>query len=178
MDDISGHVSKFIWNETFVCRLVDFKYILFTELGESTKTIRLYNNQYSLTRALQSFLNTYSNLLDVEYCDNELWFLYDSYEIQRYNLCTMKWSGENQLLLYVFILFPTRPSQSSLPRHMHKGFLRLLNDRALVVYQDTTKHSYNAYLFHFPSFTFIQELPSPSPYNVVFHFPCSCLVTT
>lgn len=169
LNEVSGHIAKIVWNETFVCRLVDSKFVLFTDLGENPKTIRLHNNQYSLTRALQSFLNTFSNILDVEYYENELWFLYDNYEIQHYNLCTMKWSGDYQLSMYLFHSFLKRPSTTPLPRRMSKGFLRLANDRALVVYQDS-KQAYTFHFFQLPSFTFLQEVPLPTPFPVSFLF--------
>lgn len=98
---VSGIVTKFLWSETFVCRLVNSEFVLYTELGDEVKTTRLYNNQFLLTRALQSFLNTFSRIVDIEYYDNEIWFLYDSYEIQRFSICTQKWTGSHSLQLYV-----------------------------------------------------------------------------
>lgn len=94
---VSGTVTRFLWGETFVCRLVNSEFILYTELGDEVKTTRLYNNQFLLTRALQSFLNTFSRIVDIEYYDNEIWFLYDSYEIQRFSICTQKWTGSHCL---------------------------------------------------------------------------------
>ena len=96
----SGEITKFVWNEGFVCRLVVNKFALLTELNDKSKTLRLYSNQFSFTRAIQTILNTKSCLLDIEYYNNEIWFLYNSLNVQHFNLCSMKWSGSHDLKMY------------------------------------------------------------------------------
>ena len=96
----SGEITKFVWNEGFVCRLVSNKFALLTELNDKSKTLRLYNNQYSFTRAIQTILNTKSCLLDIGYYNNEIWFLYNSLSVQHFNLCSMKWAGSYDLKMY------------------------------------------------------------------------------
>lgn len=165
---LSGPITRFVWNETFVCRLVDLSFVLLSELSDSAKTIRLTNNQYSFTRALQSILNTSSNILDIEYYDNELWFLYDSYEIQHYNLCSKKWAGvlPIDLFLNMFKLM-CRPTRDTLPRRMSGGFIRILSDRLLLVYQ-VPSGGYHFYMLNFPNCTFLKEITAPVSHSVIF----------
>lgn len=95
---------KFIWNEHFLCRLIDSSYVLYTEFisPNSLQTIRLYNNQFSITRVLQTFLHTSSQVLDIDYFDNTIWFLYNTFEIQCYSILSHKWERFIPFQLFSF----------------------------------------------------------------------------
>lgn len=92
-------LTKILWSPESVLRLMGHDFALLNY--KNTATIILQNNQFKLTRVLQSLLHTSSKILDVAQQEDHIFFLYDSLELQMYSLSSHSWKSFHRIPLYI-----------------------------------------------------------------------------
>ena len=90
-------LTKILWSPTSILRLMDHDFALLNY--KNMGTMILQNNQFKLTRVLQSLLHTSSKILDIAQQDDRLFFLYDSLELQMYSLSSHSWKSYHRIPL-------------------------------------------------------------------------------
>ena len=95
---------KVKWTPSHLIRLLDNCSALVNRIDvESSQSLQLWNNQFKLTRKLQSYLNTVPKIMDIDIYNDQLLFIYSTLEIQIYSLATHSWTAFPSLPLYAFI---------------------------------------------------------------------------